>query len=197
MPYFPARLDFPSPPLSAPGSPRMPIQRHCCCVCKDCRMTSQVYKMKGAGHKDRANPPFCFYCWSHCDFEARISSKGNSLFFYWVLVRWRRNLKTVLNSAKFLFKSLATRFLLQSRGGARNFWLGVQTLVQKGLLNFFCGKLELLLTETTTRFSICERQSLLAREILLCKQTQTDDRQLHFWITLEFSLEAKCNRVFH
>ena len=41
-----------------------PIQRHCCCVCKDCRMTSQVYKMKGAGHKDRANPPFCFYCWS-------------------------------------------------------------------------------------------------------------------------------------
>ena len=23
MPYFPARLDFPSPPLSAPGSPRM------------------------------------------------------------------------------------------------------------------------------------------------------------------------------
>ena len=27
-------------------------------------MTSQVYNMKGAGHKDRANPPFCFYCWS-------------------------------------------------------------------------------------------------------------------------------------
>ena len=102
------------------------------------------------------------------------------LFFYWVLVRWRRNLKTVLNSAKFLFKSLATRFLLQSRGGARNFWLGVQTLVQKGLLNFFCGKLELLLTDTTTRFSICERQSLLAREILLCKQTQTHHRQLHY-----------------
>ena len=24
MPYFSARLDFPSPPLSAPGSPRMP-----------------------------------------------------------------------------------------------------------------------------------------------------------------------------
>ena len=23
VPYFPARLDFPSPPLSAPGSPRM------------------------------------------------------------------------------------------------------------------------------------------------------------------------------
>ena len=20
--------------------------------------------MKGAGHKDRANPPFCFFCWS-------------------------------------------------------------------------------------------------------------------------------------
>ena len=27
MPYFPARLDFPSPPLSAPGSPRMNISK--------------------------------------------------------------------------------------------------------------------------------------------------------------------------
>ena len=25
MPYFPARLDFPSPPLSPPGSPRMDL----------------------------------------------------------------------------------------------------------------------------------------------------------------------------
>ena len=37
------------------------------------------------------------------------------------------------------------------------FLVGVPTLVQKGLLDFFCGKL--LLTETTTCFSICERQS--------------------------------------
>ena len=29
-------------------------------------MTSKVYKIKGPGHKDRANPPFCFHCWSHC-----------------------------------------------------------------------------------------------------------------------------------
>ena len=38
-------------------------------------MTLQVYKMKGPGHKDRANPPFCHFCfhrWSHCD--ARLYS---------------------------------------------------------------------------------------------------------------------------
>ena len=35
----------------------------------------------------------------------------------------------------------------------------VQTLVQKGLLNLFCGKL--LLTETKTRLSICEEWSPL------------------------------------
>ena len=27
LPYFSARLDFPSPPLSAPGSPRMLLDR--------------------------------------------------------------------------------------------------------------------------------------------------------------------------
>ena len=27
LPYFSARLDFPSPPLSAPGSPRMMLDR--------------------------------------------------------------------------------------------------------------------------------------------------------------------------
>ena len=37
------------------------------------------------------------------------------------------------------------------------YWWGVQTLVEKGLLDFFCGKL--LLPETTTCFLICERQS--------------------------------------
>ena len=35
-------------------------------------------------------------------------------------------------------------------------------------VEFFCGKF--LLTETTTCFSICERRSPLAREILLCEQ---------------------------
>ena len=35
---------------------------------------SIMYKslMKGPGHKDRANPPFCFHRWSHCD--ARLYS---------------------------------------------------------------------------------------------------------------------------
>ena len=45
---------------------------------------------------------------------------------------------------------------------------GIQTLVQKGLLNFFGGKL--LLTEMTTCFSIFERRSPMAREILLCSR---------------------------
>ena len=30
VPYFPACLDFPSPPLSAPGSPRMPLRATVC-----------------------------------------------------------------------------------------------------------------------------------------------------------------------
>ena len=45
---------------------------------------------------------------------------------------------------------------------------GVQTLVQKGLLNFLGGKF--LLTEMTTCFSIFERRSPMAREILLCSR---------------------------
>ena len=51
-----------------------------------------------------------------------------------------------------------------------------QTMVQKGLLNFFCGKL--LLAETTTCLSICEGQLPLAREVLLCKQRRTHHRRV-------------------
>ena len=68
-------------------------------------------------------------------------------------------------------------------------------------VKLFCGKL--LLTETTTCFSICEHRSPLVREILLCKHRQTDHRRvpknnniLHFLITLEFSLVANCNACF-
>ena len=43
-------------------------------------------------------------------------------------------------------------------------------------VELFCGKL--LLTETTTCFSICERRSPLAREILLCQQRRTDHRRV-------------------
>ena len=60
----------------------------------------------------------------------------------------------------------------------------VQILVQKGLLNFFVANyfsptpLPLVTekAETTTAFSICESQWLLAREILLCEQRRTDHR---------------------
>ena len=51
-----------------------------------------------------------------------------------------------------------------------------------------------------TRFSICECRSLLAQEILLWEQRQTDHRrtqkQLHFWVSLEFSFVAKWNAHF-
>ena len=56
------------------------------------------------------------------------------------------------------------------------YWgVGDQTLIQKGLLNFFCGKLAL--TETTTCF--CERRSPLAWEVLLCEQRRTAHRRVH------------------
>ena len=56
------------------------------------------------------------------------------------------------------------------------YWgVGDQTLIQKGLFNFFCGKLPL--TETTTCF--CERRSPLAWEVLLCEQRRTAHRRVH------------------
>ena len=59
-------------------------------------------------------------------------------------------------------------------------------MVQKGLLNFFVANyfsptpLPLVTekAETTTCFSICESQSPLAREILLCEQRRTDHRRV-------------------
>ena len=83
-------------------------------------------------------------------------------------------------------------------GGGRGRGGGVQTLVQEGL--FFSWPAEK--AETTTCFSICERQSPLVQELLLCKQRRADHRRvpknnkLHFWISLEFSLVAKCNTRF-
>ena len=59
-------------------------------------------------------------------------------------------------------------------------------MVQKELLNFFVANyfsphpLPLVTekAETTTCFSICESQSQLAREILLCEQRRTDHRRV-------------------
>ena len=45
----------------------------------------------------------------------------------------------------------------------------------------FCGKL--LLIETSTRFSICERRSPVAREILLGEHRRKDDRRVPKTIT--------------
>ena len=72
---------------------------------------------------------------------------------------------------KFIFDSacLSASLRDKGRGGSRNFRLGgSKTLVQKGLLNIFCGKL--VLTETTTCSSISQRRSRLLWEILLCNQ---------------------------
>ena len=59
---------------------------------------------------------------------------------------------------------------------------GVQTLVQKGLLNFLGGKL--LLTEMTTCFSIFERRSPVARETLLCSR---DKESMEGYYIFEYS----------
>ena len=73
-------------------------------------------------------------------------------------------------------------FLLALRRWGRFARRKVQTLVQKGLLNFFVANyfpqhpLPLVTekAETTMCFSICESQSPLAREKLLCEQRRTD-----------------------
>ena len=69
-------------------------------------------------------------------------------------------------------KRNSRRLCWKGRGGSRNFLFGEggggATLVQKGILNFFCGKLPL--TKTTTCFSISERRSKLSREKLFCEQ---------------------------
>ena len=56
----------------------------------------------------------------------------------------------------------------QFRGGSRSFSLGDPNFGSERTVELFCGKS--LLKETTTCFSICERRSPLAREILLCEQ---------------------------
>ena len=68
-------------------------------------------------------------------------------------------------------KRNSRRLCWKGRGGSRNFLFGEgggATLVQKGILNFFGGKLPL--TKTTTCFSISERRSKLSREKLFCEQ---------------------------
>ena len=46
---------------------------------------------------------------------------------------------------------------IKTRGGSRNFWLGDSNFGSERTVEPFCGKL--LLTETSTCFSICERRS--------------------------------------
>ena len=90
----------------------------------------------------------------------------------------KEELETNVVSYLFLFCYIYVRegsLGAQCQGRIQEFFIaggGVETLVQKGLLNFFVA-MKLLLTETTTCFSICERRWPLAREILLCEQRPT------------------------
>ena len=51
---------------------------------------------------------------------------------------------------------------------------GVAVVGSERPVELFCGKL--LLTETTTCFSTCERRSPFAPQVLLCEQKRTDHR---------------------
>ena len=58
-------------------------------------------------------------------------------------------------------------------GGGGGGW---SKLFRKRTVEHFCGKLRL--TETTMCFSICERRSPLAREVLLWEHRRTDHRKV-------------------
>ena len=64
-------------------------------------------------------------------------------------------------------------FLIGKGGGGGGGGVGSERPVE-----LFCGKL--LLTETTTCFSTCERRSPLAPQVLLCEQKRTDHRIYQF-----------------
>ena len=61
-------------------------------------------------------------------------------------------------------------------GGAGGGGGGEAIFGSESTVELFCGKL--LLTKTTTCLSICERQSPLAWERLLCEQWRTDQRRV-------------------
>ena len=123
------------------------------------------------------------------------------LLFYWVLVRWRRNLKTVLNSAKFFFKSLAT-VLTSKLGRILEFLIGGPNFGSERTAELFLW--QIIITSHRDDHSFLNlwtpvivgagNTALQADANTSKKGTQ---KQLHFWITLEFGLAAKCNRVFH
>ena len=80
------------------------------------------------------------------------------------------------------YKILGYISLMINRDRSRNFWLGAGSKLwfRKDCWTF-CGKL--LLTETTTCFSICERRPPLAREVLFCERRRTDHRRHRKTIT--------------
>ena len=73
-------------------------------------------------------------------------------------------------------KTSKERKTMHSRADSGIFDWGGPYFGSERTVELFRGKL--LLTETITWFLICERRSLLAREILLCKQRRTDHRRV-------------------
>ena len=85
------------------------------------------------------------------------------------------------------------------RGGSRNFWLGgVQTLVQKVLLNVFVSNYFSQRTPHVSQ-SVNAGRRWRGRDCFASRGEQFIggySKTITFWISLEFSLEAKCNRRF-
>ena len=87
------------------------------------------------------------------------------LFFY-ATKKWPTSITPVIKNKEWKPKCHSSNSC-QGREEGPNF--GSERTVE-----LICGKL--LLTETTTCFSICERRSPFAREILFCEQRRTDHR---------------------
>ena len=84
------------------------------------------------------------------------------------------NLEVNMRSSKRILKSKINNNV---KGKIQVFLIGSPHFGSERTVELFCGKL--LLTETATCFYlICECRSPLAREILLCKQSRTDNRRV-------------------
>ena len=86
VPYFSARLDFPSPPLSAPGSPRMQYTKRWGCSCLDVTWRESlltaiftVPKLSYLGeHSEVSQARSLHACWTRMLYHNRLETIENS-----------------------------------------------------------------------------------------------------------------------
>ena len=84
------------------------------------------------------------------------------------------NLEVNIRSSKRILKSKITNNVKRK---IQVFFIEGSNFGSERTVELLCGKL--LLTKTATCFYlICERRSPLAREILLCEQSRTDNRRV-------------------